>query len=105
MAGKETVIYIAHEEDLPYDPSRPEKELLRAVLQNALLDVNKPGEIGRKAKEYFLNPDEDYIFSFRSVCAFLNLNPRRILIAAGLKSPELSKSLALSTKPTESVRG
>jgi hypothetical protein len=103
MASKDTVIYIASEEDLPYDPSRPEKELLRAILQNALLDMNKPGEVGRKAKEYFLNPDEDYVFSFRSVCSYLNISPRRILVAAGLRDPEPGmaaprKNLAVSLK-------
>jgi len=95
MAGKDTVIYIAQEDDLPYDTSRPEKELLRAVLQNALLDMNKPGEVGRKAKEYFLSAEEDYLFSFRAVCSYLNLSPRRILVAAGLRDAE--KSSAQST--------
>lgn len=105
MASKDTVIYIAQEEDLPYDTSRPEKELLRAILQNALLDMNKPGEIGRKAKEYFLSPEEDYIFSFRSVCSFLNLSPRRILVAAGLRDPEPGSSSKRQTMAGAPVDG
>ena len=98
MATKDTVIYIAQEDDLPFDSSRPEKELLRAVLQNALLDMNKPGEIGRKAREYFLSQEDDYIFSFRAVCSFLNLNPKRILIAAGLRDEPVKQKGSKNSK-------
>ncbi|MFM1848861.1 MAG: hypothetical protein RL417_2335, partial [Pseudomonadota bacterium] len=71
---KNTAIYVAYEEAVPFDPAAPEKNLLRAVLLSAMLDLKKPGDAGRRAVEYFLSPDEDYIFSFASICQFLNVD-------------------------------
>lgn len=82
---KNTAIYVAYEEAVPFDPAAPEKNLLRAVLLSAMLDLKKPGDAGRKAVEYFLSPDEDYIFSFASICQFLNVDTDKILAVTGLK--------------------
>ena len=84
--ANETTVFIAFDDHVAYDPARPEKELLRAILLNALSDLKKPGELSRRAREYFLSPDEDYLFSFQSVCNFLNVDPKRILKVTGLQN-------------------
>lgn len=101
--GNETTIYIAFEEYVHFDPARPEKELLRAILVNALSDLKKPGELSRRAREYFLSPEEDYLFSFQSVCNFLNVDPKRILRVAGLTGEPLNKSGTTSETAIESM--
>jgi len=82
---KNTAIYIAYEEAVPFDPAVPEKNLLRAVLLSAMLDLKKSGDAGRRAIEYFLSPDQDYLFSFSSICNFLNVDTDKILSVTGLK--------------------
>jgi hypothetical protein len=80
----DTAIYVAYDDCEPEDSARPEKNLLLAVLCNAMSDLNRTGPAGRKAREYFLNADEEYVFSFRSVCSYLNIDPRQVLIVTGL---------------------
>lgn len=63
----------------------PEKSLLRAVLQNAISDMNREGEFYRKARDFFLNRDDDYIFSFQAICSYLHINPDKVLVVVGLK--------------------
>ena len=86
-----TAIHVAFDDDNHFDPTVPEKSLLSAILQSALMDLRKPGSDRRRAIEYFLSPDEDYIFSFRSVCDLLSVDPNRILVVAGLKAPLCKK--------------
>ena len=81
---KDTAIYVAHEDNAPCDPTVPEKNLLRAVLLSALSDLRKPGEASRRAQEYLLSKEEDYLFSFISICDYLLIDPRRILTVVGL---------------------
>lgn len=81
-----TSIYTAFEDERPFDQVAPEKGLLNAILQSALLDLNKTGSERRKAIEYFLDPDEEYIFSFRSICDFLSVDANKILVVAGLRT-------------------
>ncbi len=90
---KNTAIYVAYEEAVPFDPAVPEKNLLRAVLLSAMLDLKKPGDAGRRATEYFLSPDEDYLFSFASVCNFLNVDTDKILTVTGLKEGTFDAAL------------
>ena len=82
---KNTAIYVAFDEHEPFDSAQPEKNLLKAILLTAMADLKKKGIVGRKAMEYFLNPEEDYLFSFRSVCAFLDVDPNKILCVVGLR--------------------
>ncbi|MBX7137540.1 MAG: hypothetical protein K1X83_06100 [Oligoflexia bacterium] len=82
---KNTEIYVAYDDHEPFDPSRPERNLLRAVLSSAMSDMQKGGTSAEKAQEYFLSPEDDYLFSFRSVCNFLELDPKTILIVVGLE--------------------
>lgn len=81
---KNTAIFVAYEEEGEPDSAVPEKNLLRAVLLNAMNDLRKDGASAHKAMEYFLNPEEEYIFSFRSVCNHLNIDFKRVLKAAGV---------------------
>jgi hypothetical protein len=86
--GKNTAIYIGFDDFEQAELATPEKNLLRAILLNAIADVNRPGEFSRRAKDYFLSKEEDYIFSFQSVCSFLNINPHHILVLTGLEQSD-----------------
>ena len=81
---KNTAIYVAYDDAQPFDGVGPEKHLLLAILLSALSDLKKPGDAGRKAVEYFLSSDDDYIFSFQSVCDYLAIDPKQILLVTGL---------------------
>lgn len=82
---KEIAIFTAYEDQEPYDTARPEKSLLLALLLNALSDLNKKGEPKRKATEFFMSEEEDYIFSFKTICSYLSIDPEKVLIFAGLE--------------------
>jgi hypothetical protein len=56
-----------------------EKQLLVAILSSAMLDARKTGRVGREATQFFMNTDDNYIFSFRSICEYLKINPESIL--------------------------
>lgn len=90
---KNTAIFIAFDDYAPFDPSAPEKNLLKAVLMSALGDLRKQGEPCRRAVEYFLSPEEDYIFSFRSVCSFLNLDPQTVFAITGIEEAAKSEGV------------
>ena len=75
-------------EDEAYDFAQPERALLAAILVNACYDLRKKGAKHRKAKEFFLNADHDYIFSFKSICSFLNIDPSFVLKHVGLNLQE-----------------
>jgi hypothetical protein len=82
--GKHTAIYVAYDDAEQFEFATPERNLLRAVLLNAVSDMGKPGEFSRRARDYFLSKEDDYLFSFQSVCSYLNVNPQHILMIVGL---------------------
>jgi hypothetical protein len=82
---KNTAIFSAYDDYEQPELATPEKNLLRAVLINAIADMGRPGEFSRRAKDYFLSTEDDYVFAFRSVCTYLNINPHHILILVGLE--------------------
>jgi hypothetical protein len=82
--GKNTAIYIAYDDSDQLELATPERNLLRAVLLNAVSDMSKPGEFSRRATDYFLSREDDYLYSFQSVCSYLNINPQHILTIVGL---------------------
>ena len=82
---KAPVSYKAFDDYEPLDPSVAERDLLRAVLAGAILDMRKDGSEKRKATEFFLSPDDDYIFSFLSICDFLTIDPMKVLVVTGLE--------------------
>ncbi len=83
---KNTAIYTAFDDLEQPEIITPERNLLRAVLLNAVADLRRPGDFQRKATEYFLSREEDYVFSFHSVCGYLNIDPRQILMLVGLEN-------------------
>ena len=85
MSKSETdrVMHVAYE-DFEHELSLAEITLLRAILSSALVDLEREGMEGRKAKEYLLNEEEDYLFSFHSICSYLDLNPGWVLRCVGL---------------------
>jgi len=71
---------------------RPEAELMRAVLEDALLCFQKglahPGRrvqrVAREAEEWLFSDDDSWPFSFVSICAVLGLEPA--YLRQGLRS-------------------
>lgn len=86
--GKNTAIYVGFEDYEQAEMATPERNLLRAILLNAVADINRPGEFSRRARDYFMSKEDDYVFSFQSVCGFLNINPHHILILVGLEKSD-----------------
>lgn len=82
--NNETAIYVAYEDFESIDESVSEKFLLKAVLTSAMNEVDKEGDNAKDAIRYFLDPTNEYIFSFQSVCEHLSVSPKQILIATGL---------------------
>jgi len=80
----DVALFSAFDEETPWDPSTPEKNLLRALLVTAMADVRKTGIIRKKALEYFLDVDDEQVFSFRTVCSYLNIDPQSVLVAVHL---------------------
>ena len=86
---RNTAIYTAFDDYDGGDLPIPEKGLLRAILLNAIADMHRNDEHSRRAKEYFLSKEDDYICSFQAICSYLHINPHRIMILVGLeKDPE-----------------
>jgi len=83
---KNTAIFTAFDDFDPPEMATPERNLLRAVLLNAIADMGRPGEFCRKATEYFLSREEDYLYSFQSVCSYLDIDASQILILVGLRT-------------------
>ncbi|NLF25585.1 MAG: hypothetical protein GX589_08030 [Deltaproteobacteria bacterium] len=81
---KDTAIYVAYEDFEPTDLAVAEKDLLRAVLLTAMRDIQRNGEHSKKAREYFLSPEDKHLFSFRSVCDLLDIDRSQVLRIVGL---------------------
>jgi hypothetical protein len=90
---RNTAIYTAFDDVDANDIPIPEKGLLRAILLNAIADMNRDDEHSRRARSYFLSKEDDYIFSFQAVCSYLNINPSNILVLVGLQDPPKGKRL------------
>jgi hypothetical protein len=64
------------------DPLQPERDLMLAVLKDALLNFRKHlrnrNKSFRDDRAWFFQSDRDGLFSFESVCAVLDLNSQKI---------------------------
>ena len=98
---KKTTINIAYDDQEPLDSALAERNLLRAILLTAMSDLKKPGEPTKRATEYFLNPDDEYLFSFVSICNHLDIDPHRVLIVTGLLKPKKLQSAQAPTVTEE----
>jgi hypothetical protein len=63
--------------------SQPEKELMLAVLKDALMTYRKRvlhsgNALFKEAETWFFDRDKDRLFSFETICAVLELNPGKI---------------------------
>jgi hypothetical protein len=83
---RNTAIYTAFDDYEPNEIPVPERSLLRAILVNAIADANRNDEHSRRARDYFLSKEDDYIFSFQAICSYLGIDPKNILILVGLTS-------------------
>lgn len=81
---KDSAIFVAYDDWDHPELAGPERSLLRAVLLNAVADLRRPGEHQRKATDFFLSKDEEYMFSFHSICSYLNIDPQQVLVVTGL---------------------
>ncbi len=54
-----------------------ESELMRAIILRAIEDYNSTGELHDAAVEYLNDEDEEYVFSFVSICRYLGFDPQR----------------------------
>lgn len=89
----ETAIFTAYDDFAPHDPAEPERNLLKAILETAMNDLHKDGRKSKEAFRFFLNPDEEYLFSFESICSYLNIPSKQILMFTGLtEDPEFMVS-------------
>jgi hypothetical protein len=61
---------------------QPEKELMLAVLKDALMTYKKRAYSGnalfKEAETWFFDRERDRLFSFETVCAVLGLSPEKI---------------------------
>lgn len=101
---KNTAIFVANEEYVPWDPVEPERNLLRAILMSALNDIQKGGSLEEDARSFFLSEEDDYVFSFRAICDFLNLDPSQVLILTGLLESSSGSNLAFREKKSYPVK-
>jgi hypothetical protein len=78
----------------------PERKLLVNLLERAILDLKHTDKhIKKDAEQWFLTPSSDYLFSFESVCSFLDLN------ATAIKEKVFKwASISLTSKQTVSVK-
>lgn len=74
----ETAIYTAFDGYSHFDEAEAERNLMRAIIQTIMDDMRKEGEPRRNAMRYIRDNEEDYLFSFISICRHLNLCPRTI---------------------------
>lgn len=66
------------EMDMSYNCGKgynPVSELMRAMILRTVEDYNSKGEFHDEALAYMMNPDEEYIFSFRAICKQMDLDP------------------------------
>ena len=100
---KDTAIYVAYEDWDLIDTAAAEKDLLRAVLLGAMQDLRKNGDFAKKAREYFLSPENDYIFSFRSICHLLDIDRSKVLRVVGLLN-SASESCKFSNQNPKEIK-
>lgn len=65
---------LSHDSGRGYDPLN---ELMRAIILRLIDDYNSGGELQTEALEYLEDEDDEYLFSFRSICLHLGLDPEK----------------------------
>ena len=62
---------------LPGNSWQPINELMRAIILRVVDDYNSVGEFHQDALDYLHDDDEEYVFSFRSICRHLGFDPEK----------------------------
>ena len=81
-------------EDSSFDNARAERNLMIAILRNAADDLKHGGKTRRESLEFFLSEDHFYLYSFVSICDYLNLCPHKIRSLLGLRRSARMQRLA-----------
>lgn len=114
--AQELLCYVSVLPEQVYDPlvrlanRQPEAELMRAVLEDALLCFHeglvrqgrRVQRLAREAKEWLFSDDAGWPFSFVSICAFLGLDPE--YIRRGLKRWSQGHPPTAAKKPPHVVK-
>ena len=64
--------------DIAYMPGKgysAVSELMRAIILRTIEDYSAGGELKQEALDYMLEEDEEYVFSFNSICRSLGFDP------------------------------
>lgn len=56
-------------------------ELMRAMILRAVEDYNSSSEFRQEAIEYMEDEEEEYVFSFRSICKHFDIDPAKTRFA------------------------
>jgi hypothetical protein len=89
--------------------AEPEKDLMLAVLKDAILTYRKnlPAPSGRlqQVERWLFERDEDRLFSFEVICFVLGLNPRRIRLALAQWKTLVRAGGQIRPQPSRGPRG
>ncbi len=80
---REVAMFTAFDDFLTPDPAEPERNLLRAILLSAMSDLKQDGYAKRQATQFFLGEEHEYLFSFQSICSYLEVDPSKVLTIVG----------------------
>lgn len=96
-----TLIFTAFD-DFEGDPSSdPEKNLMLAILSTAIADFKQKGQVYQSAKNYLMSDEDNYIYSFISVCSHLNVCPKIVRKYLGLPPGKPERELTKQAKDIE----
>ncbi len=87
----DSAVFTAYEDHKGVDGAESEKNLMRAILHQAMEDIKKGGDKSRDAGRYFIDARDDYLYSFVSICRHLELCAKTIRTVVGiipLRAPE-----------------
>lgn len=100
----DSAIYEAFDDHTPIDPAVAERNLMRAMLRLALDDLRKGGDPAEDAKDFLLSDEEQYLFSFMSICRELNFCAETVRKISGLWG-EPEEPLELNLDPESEKTG
>ncbi|MCC6933778.1 MAG: hypothetical protein IT292_11110 [Deltaproteobacteria bacterium] len=89
MFREDIALFTVYDDHVSYDTAEGERSLMRAILKSAMDDMNRSGLLRRQAIEFFNHFDDNYLYSFISICRHLDLCPYtiRYLVGLGVRHP------------------
>ncbi len=94
MNREDTAIFTAYDGFVPSNVTEPEKKLMLAILNQAMIDITKRGQLYRDARYFFLEKESEYLFSFPVICQQLGICSHKILQHIGLVPTPAGEGLA-----------